>query len=198
LAEHVLESRSSRRVSRGAPSRYTGVAIALHWIVALLILGSFVVGTYMVALDLSPWKLKVYSWHKWTGVSIFLLVALRLAWRITHRPPALPEATPEWQRHAAAIAHALLYLLMVAVPISGWVMSSAGGFPVVYFGVWQLPDLVGKDKELFELMKSVHFALNKALLALVLLHVAAALKHHYVDRDDVLARMLPLLKPKGR
>jgi cytochrome b561 len=171
------------------------VAIALHWLVALLVLGSFVVGRYMIDLDLSPWKLKVYSWHKWTGVTIFLLVALRLAWRVRHRPPALPAATPQWQQHAAAIAHAGLYLLILAVPISGWVMSSAGGFPVVYFGILQLPDLVAKDKELFEFMKGVHFALNKALLALVVLHVAAAVKHHYVDRDDVLARMLPSLKP---
>ncbi len=177
--------------------RYTGVAIALHWLVALLMLGSFVVGRYMVDLDLSPWKLKVYSWHKWTGVTIFLLVALRLAWRFTHRPPALPGTTPEWQRHAAEIAHALLYILMLAVPLSGWVMSSAGGFPIVYFGVLQLPDLVAKDKELFDLMKLVHFAFNKALLALVIVHVVAALKHHYVDRDDVLARMLPNIKPRG-
>ncbi len=196
MAEHVLESRGSRGGRRVASHRYTAVAIVLHWLVALLILGSFVVGTYMVNLDLSPWKLKVYSWHKWTGVTIFLLVAMRLAWRITHQPPALPAATPEWQRHAAAIAHAMLYLLMLAVPISGWVMSSAGGFPVVYFGVLQLPDLVAKDKELFELMKSVHFALNKALLALVVLHVAAAIKHHYVDRDDVLARMTPYLRTR--
>ena len=138
----------------------------------------------------------MYSWHKWIGVTIFLLVGLRLAWRVSHRPPALPAETPEWQRHAAAIAHAMLYLLMLAVPISGWVMSSAGGFPVVYFGVFQLPDLVTKDKELFELMKSVHFGLNKALLALVVLHVGAAVKHHYVDRDDVLARMVPYLDPR--
>jgi cytochrome b561 len=103
---------------------------------------------------------------------------------------------PAWQRHAAAITHALVYLLMLAVPISGWVMSSAGGFPVVYLGVLQLPDLVTKDKELFELMKTVHFGLNKALLALVVLHVAAALKHHCLDRDDVLARMVPYLNPR--
>lgn len=193
----IAPTRPSVRDHPPSRSGYTGFAIALHWIVALLILGSFVVGTYMVDLDLSPWKLKVYSWHKWNGVTIFLMVAVRLAWRWTHQPPALPPAMPAWQRHAAAVSHALLYLLMVVVPVSGWVMSSAGGFPVVYFGVLQLPDLVAKDKELFELMKLVHFALNKTLLAVVLLHVAAALKHHYVDRDDVLARMLPPLKPRG-
>lgn len=197
MAEHVLESHRARGVRRARVRRYTGVAITLHWLTALLILGSFVVGTYMVDLDLSPWKLKVYSWHKWIGVTIFLLVALRLAWRVTHRPPVLPAAMPAWQRHAAAITHAMLYLLMLAVPISGWVMSSAGGFPVVYLGVFQLPDLVAKDKALFELMKSVHFALNKTLLALVVLHVAAAVKHHYVDRDDVLARMVPYLRPRS-
>lgn len=196
MNEHALDTRRSRGMPRTRVHRYTGVAIALHWLVALLILGSFVVGRYMVDLDLSPWKLKVYSWHKWIGVTIFLLVAVRLAWRLKHRPPAPPAATPEWQRHAAGIGHAALYVLMLAVPISGWVMSSAGGFPVVYFGVIQLPDLVTKDKELFELMKLVHFALNKALLALVIVHVAAAIKHHYVDRDDVLARMVPRLSPR--
>ena len=197
MAEHVFESRGSRSGRRARLDHYTGVAVVLHWLLALLILGSFVVGTYMVELDLSPWKLKVYSWHKWSGVTIFLLVALRLAWRVTHRPPGLPATMPEWQRHAAAISHALLYLLMFAVPVSGWLMSSAAGFPVVYFGVFQLPDLVAKNKELFELMKSVHYVLNKALLVLVLLHVVAALKHHFVDRDDVLRRMVPLLKTKG-
>ncbi len=196
MAQHLRDFRGSRRIHRARLERYTGVAVALHWLIALLILGSFVVGTYMVNLGLSPWKLKVYSWHKWTGVTIFLLVALRLAWRVTHSPPALPAAIPAWQRHAAAIAHVLLYSLMLAVPLSGWVISSAGGFPVVYFGVFQLPDLVVKDKGLFELMKLVHFGLNKALLLLVLLHVAAALKHHYVDRDAVLARMVPFLNPR--
>jgi cytochrome b561 len=196
VAQHLRDFRGSRRIHRARLERYTGVAVALHWLIALLILGSFVVGTYMVNLGLSPWKLKVYSWHKWTGVTIFLLVALRLAWRVTHSPPALPAAIPAWQRHAAAIAHVLLYSLMLAVPLSGWVISSAGGFPVVYFGVFQLPDLVVKDKGLFELMKLVHFGLNKALLLLVLLHVAAALKHHYVDRDAVLARMVPFLNPR--
>jgi cytochrome b561 len=196
VAKRFRDFRGSGRGHGARIERYTGVAVALHWLVALLILGSFVVGTYMVNLGLSPWKLKVYSWHKWTGVTIFLLVALRLAWRVTHCPPALAAAVPAWQRHAAAIAHVLLYLLMLAVPLSGWVMSSAGGFPVVYFGAFQLPDLVAKDKGLFEVMKSVHFGLNKALLLLVLLHVAAALKHHYVDRDDVLARMVPFLNPR--
>ena len=197
MAEHALESRASRSRDLGRLHRYTGVAVALHWLVALGILGSFVVGTYMVDLDLSPWKLKVYAWHKWIGVTLLLLVALRLAWRLTHDPPPLPATTPAWQQHAAASTHALLYLLMVAVPLSGWMMSSAAGFPVVYFGVLPLPDLVEKNKPLFDLMKSVHYVLNKALLALVLLHVAAALKHHYMDRDDVLARMVPLVKPRG-
>ena len=121
----------------------------------------------------------------------------RLAWRLFHSAPPLPATMRPWERHVAGIAHALLYLLMLAVPISGWIMSSAAGIPVVYFGVLQLPDLVEKNKALFELMKIVHYAFNKTLLALVLLHVAAALKHHYVDRDDVLTRMLPPLKPRG-
>lgn len=198
MANHALSpAQPTVRDRHASGGGYTRVTIAMHWVVALLIAGSFAVGTYMVDLDLSPWKLKVYAWHKWAGVTIFLLVAVRLAWRLTQRTPAPPVTMPVWQQRASAVSHGLLYLLMVVIPISGWVMSSAAGIPVVYFGVLQLPDLVAKNKELLETMKSVHYVLNYALLAIVLLHVAAALKHHYVDRDDVLARMLPPLKPRG-
>lgn len=202
MADHTAATTSPRASSApragGAPG-YTRTAIALHWLVALFILGSFVVGTYMVALDLSPWKLKVYSWHKWDGVTIFLLVVVRLVWRLFHPAPPLPATMRPWEHNVAGVAHALLYLLMLAVPISGWLMSSAAGIPVVYFGVLQLPDLVAKNKELFELLKTVHYVLNKTLLALIVLHVAAAVKHHVVDRDDVLVRMLPFLaRRKGK
>jgi len=173
------------------PSRYTHTAIALHWLLALLILTSLAVGLYMVELRLSPWKLKVYSWHKWLGVSIFLLVLLRLAWRLTHAAPPLPAGMPAWQRHAAAVSHGLLYLLMLAIPLSGWLMSSAKGFQTVYFGVLPLPDLVERSKILGDFLASTHVTLNYTLMALLLIHVAAALKHHFIDRDDVLRRMSP-------
>ena len=173
--------------------RYTFPAITLHWLMAVLLIGLFGLGLYMSDLPLSPDKLMFYSWHKWAGVSAFLLVLLRLAWRVGHPPPPLPEAMPRWQQAASHGLHQLLYLLMVAIPLTGWLMSSAKGFQTVYFGVLPLPDLLAKDKELGELLETVHWTLNYALAALVVAHVAAALKHHLRDRDDVLSRILPVV-----
>ena len=176
-----------------ATQRYTGPAIAAHWIVALLILAAWPLGVYMHELPLSPTKLKLYSYHKWIGITVLLLFVPRLLWRITHRPPAaLPM--PAWQHKIAEATHHLLYLLMVLVPLSGWLMSSAKGFQTVYFGVLPLPDLVAKNDDLGHLLKEVHEALNFGLLTLVGLHVAGALKHHLIDRDATLRRMLPFGK----
>ena len=177
-----------------ARPRYTVAAITLHWLTAVLIVASVSLGLYMVGLKLSPLKLRLYSLHKWVGVTIFILVATRLIWRATHAPPPLP-AGPRWQQVAAALNHWLLYALLVCIPLSGWLMSSAYGVPVVYFGLIQLPDLVAKHKELGDVLKQLHEALAFTMLALVALHVIAALKHHMMDRDDVLHRMLPLVKP---
>jgi cytochrome b561 len=175
--------------------RYTGTAIALHWLAAALILGNVAFGLYMVDLPLSPAKLRYYSWHKWVGVSVFLLSAARLLWRLGHRPPALPESLPAWQRQAANASHILLYVLFFAAPLSGWLFSSAAGFPTVYLGLVQLPDLVDKSRELADILQVVHRAVTWSLGALAVVHAAAAIKHHAIDRDDVLARMLPFLKP---
>jgi cytochrome b561 len=172
-------------------TRYTATAIALHWLMAVLIFGMFGVGLYMSGLPLSPTKLQIYSWHKWAGVTAFLLVFLRLAWRVTHRPPPLPAALPHWQQLAAHGGHALLYVLMVAIPLSGWLMSSAKGFQTVYFGMLPIPDLLAKDKELGDTLKEVHEALNFLMMAIVAGHVGVALKHHFIDRDDILTRMSP-------
>ena len=176
---------------------YTRTALALHWLVALVIFAALPLGLYMHELPLSPRKLQLYSYHKWLGISALLLVLIRLAWRGLHRPPAIAATTPRWQQMAAHGTHTLLYLLMLIVPFSGWLMSSALGFPVVWFGVLPLPDLVGKDKELGEALKIVHAWLNYGLLTLVALHVAAALQHHFIERDDTLQRMLPFLRPRS-
>lgn len=173
------------------PARYTDIAIALHWLIALGIAGSFSLGLYMHDLPLSPEKLRLYSWHKWVGVTLFLLVVWRLAWRLLNPPPDLPAAMPNWQRKAAQWAHYLLYFLMLAVPVSGWLMSSAKGFQTVWFGVVPLPDLVAKSKVLGEQLLLLHKGLNFFMAFVVAGHVLAALKHHYLDRDDVLMRMLP-------
>ena len=176
--------------------RYTTSAIALHWMVAALIFCAFPLGLYMSDLKLSPLKLQLVSYHKWLGVTIFLLVLVRLIWRATHTPPALPASIAAWQQRTAHALHHLLYALMLGIPVSGWLMSSAKGVPVVYLGLLKLPDLVGKNKALGNALETLHASLNYALLALVLLHIAAALKHQFVDRDDTLSRMLPFLKRK--
>ncbi|MBW7900989.1 MAG: cytochrome b [Rhodocyclaceae bacterium] len=174
--------------------RYTHTAVALHWLMAVLLVGLFAVGLYMTGLKLSPQKLQIYSWHKWAGVTLFLLALARLAWRLGHRPPAPPATMPRWQHVAAEGTHHLLYVLMLAIPLTGWLMSSAKGFQTVWFGVLPLPDLLAKDEALGELLAGAHKALNLGLAALVLGHVGAALKHHFIDRDGVLARMLPFLR----
>lgn len=172
-------------------ARYTATAMLLHWLMALLIFAAFPLGLYMVDLKLSPAKLQLISYHKWIGIVVLLLAVLRLLWRIKHRPPALPDTLLAWQQRASTAVHHALYLLLFAVPLSGWLMSSAKGFQTVLFGVLPLPDLVNKNKELGHLLGSVHESLNYLLLALVVAHIAAALKHRFVDRDTILDRMLP-------
>jgi len=169
--------------------RYTRTAVSLHWLIALLIAGGFGLGWFMTDLPLSPAKLKYYSWHKWIGVTVFLLALLRLTWRLTHRPPPLPSGMPAWQQQASEWGHRGLYLLIFILPLSGWLYSSASGYPVVYLGLVQLPDLVGRDKVLAGVLHEVHELLATGLLVLVGVHVLAAFKHHFLDRDGLLGRM---------
>jgi cytochrome b561 len=175
-------------------AQYTGTAKVLHWLMALLIIGLFALGQYMSDLSMSPRKLQLYSWHKWVGVTVFFLLLVRVGWRITHRPPALPEQMSKLQRIASNVGHAALYLLMLAIPISGWLMSSAKGYQTVWFGVLPIPDLLGKDKQLGDALAELHGALNGLLMFIVAIHVLAALKHHFIDRDNILRRMLPFSK----
>jgi cytochrome b561 len=172
--------------------RYTRTAQALHWIMAALLVGLVSLGLYMQELPLSPLKLQLYSYHKWAGVTAFLLVLVRLAWRATHRPPPLPPGTSAAVRVAAGAGHGLLYALMLAIPLSGWLMSSAKGFQTVWFGVLPIPDLIGKDAGLGETLRAVHEYLNLTLIVVALGHVAAALQHHFIDKNGLLDRMWPV------
>jgi cytochrome b561 len=175
-------------------TRYGPVAVTFHWVVALLILANLLLGLYAVGLPLSPQKLRYFSFHKWIGVTVFMLAAVRLLWRLRHPAPALPEAMPRWERRAAHATHALLYFLFFAAPLTGWLFSSASGFQTVYLGLVPIPDLLSKDKALAEALKLAHKSINYTMAAVIVLHVAAALKHHFIDRDDVLRRMLPRFK----
>jgi cytochrome b561 len=180
----------------GQTASYGRTAVALHWVMALLIVSAFLVGVTMVDLPLSPQKAKVFSYHKWIGMTVLGLVLVRMVWRATHAAPAeLPM--PEWQRQAARATHVLLYVLMLGLPLVGWLYTSAAGFPVVYLKLVQLPDLVSKDKELAAVLKDVHKLLAWGLAAAVAVHVAAALKHHFINRDATLKRMFAWRRPQA-
>ena len=183
---------------RNTPTTYGASARFAHWGTLLLLIGSFGLGWYMTDLALSPQKLKLYSYHKWIGVTVFLLVMLRLGWRLVSPPPPLPAHMPAWERRAAMFSHVLLYALLFAVPLSGWLMSSAKGFQTVYLGMLPIPDLLAKSSDLGKALENVHEILTRLLLAVAGLHAAAALKHHWIDRDDVLARMTPGVRPLMR
>ena len=176
-------------------TNYTTTAKSLHWLMAALIFGLLALGFYMSDLPLSPEKLQYYSWHKWAGVTVFLLVWLRLFWRATHRPPAFAASLSAAQQALAHVGHLALYLLMIVIPLSGWLMSSAKGVQTVWFGVLPLPDLLVRDKALGAQLAELHSALNIGLLLLIVGHVAAALFHHLVHKDDTLRRMLPTRTP---
>ena len=175
------------------PPAYTWTAVGLHWAIALLILAAFPLGLYMHGLSLSPNKLRLINYHKWIGITVLLLGVVRVAWRLIYRPPDLPATMTEWERSVAVATHLLFYALIVAVPLSGWLMSSATGFQTVWFGIIPLPDLVGRDKEFGRFLLELHSNLDYLLLGLVVVHVAAALKHQFFAQDDILTKMIPFM-----
>ncbi|MEO5661428.1 MAG: cytochrome b [Polaromonas sp.] len=174
-------------------ARYSDAAIAFHWLLALMIIGSFSFGVYMSDLPFSPSRIKQFNWHKWAGITILALSALRLLWRLTHRPPPL-DLVKTWQTLAADATHWLMYGLFFAIPLAGWAYSSAAGFPVVYFGVLSLPDWVDKNADLADQLKLLHKILAFSLAAVVALHVAAAAKHQWFDKDRLMDRMNPFVR----
>jgi len=180
------------------PDRYTLTAIGLHWLIALLIFIGFSIGWVMTDIPgLTPTKLRYYAWHKWIGITIFLLVCLRVGWRLTHRPPPLPPMT-RWQRRTANATHATLYGLMIVIPLAGYLYSYAAGVPVVYFGLVELPPLIPPNPAHKDIFKYTHIGLNFTMAALVIGHIAAALGHQFVLRDGLLWRMLPFANKEPR
>ena len=168
---------------------YTPVAKLLHWVTAVLVFGLLGLGLWMTGLPLSRLKLEVYAWHKWIGLTVLVLAGLRLAWRRHAPPPALPDAVTPWERRLAPIGHWALLALVLALPVSGWLMSSAGGVAVVWFGALPMPDLVPRDQHLFAALRTTHHFLAFTLIALIAVHVAAVLRHDVLRRDGILRRM---------
>lgn len=178
-------------------AQYGSVAKLFHWLIFLLIAMMLTVGFIMTDIPNGPDKLWVYGIHKSIGISVLLLVALRLAWKSINIQPPLPDTMKPIEKLAARAGHLGLYLLVIAMPLSGWMMSSSAGFPVSVFGWFTLPDLVAPDRERLKDLQEVHEFLAYCLILLVSLHVLAALLHHFYHRDNVLRRMLPFVKVKN-
>ena len=176
---------------RNDEGRYGAVAQGFHWLIAVLIIATIVIALYMTGLPLSPEKIKTYNLHKSIGVTILALALLRLVWRFVSPPPPLPATMADWERAAATASHLTLYALLFAQPIIGIFHSSAANFPVVVWGAVTLPSVTAPDEELKKTLEALHSWLGWAFIALICLHVAAALRHHFIVKDDILRRMIP-------
>jgi cytochrome b561 len=179
-----------------ASSRYDRVAIALHWLIALGVLAQIALGWWMIEIPKHPVGVRAYwfNLHKSIGLTLAALILLRVAWRITHRPPPLPASVPRWQVSAARFSHSLLYVCMVAMPVAGYLGSTFSGYPIRYFGL-TVPGWGWKDDALKEFFSVLHYSTAWCFMVLIGLHVAAAMKHWLIDRDRVFARMLPGPRP---
>lgn len=180
-------------ILRNTARRWGPVSQLLHWLVVALILTTGVLGLVMGDMRNSPTKIEIYALHKSLGLTILALAILRLAWRWYAGAPLPPSASPRWQHRFAAFTHWLLYGLLFAMPLSGWTFNSAAGYPLQWFKLFNLPALVARDVELRQIARDVHEWLFLLLLAVAVLHAAAAWYHHRVLRDDTLRRMLPRL-----
>ena len=178
---------------KNTESQYGSVTKSLHWITALLVLVLLAVGLYMSDLPNSPDKLRIYGLHKSFGITVLTLTFCRILWHVISKKPGPVETLKSWEKHLSQALHVFLYLLLVAMPLTGWLMSSAGNFPVRPFGIFTLPNLVAPDKELMKFFKELHETIGTVIMVTVGLHIAGALKHYFLDKDIVLKRMLPAL-----
>ncbi len=173
---------------KNSENHYGIIAISLHWLMAILLIGMLSLGLYMTGLPISLEKLKLYGWHKEYGILALLLLIIRLVWRFTNITPRL--SLPLLEKFAARAVHWAFYGFMIAMPLTGWLISSAAGLPVSFFGLFVLPNLVEPNDHLMKLCGEIHEYLGYGLIATIILHVAAALKHHFINKDDILRRML--------
>jgi cytochrome b561 len=169
---------------------YRPFAKLLHWLTALAVFGLLGVGLWMVGLPFGLLKLQAYAWHKWIGLTVLTLTLLRLGWRRYAPPPRLPDTVTSWERRIAPFGHGALLVLLLALPISGWLMSSAGGVAVYWFGILHMPDLVPRDPALFDTLRTAHHWLAWLLMAVLALHVAAVVRHDVLRRDGIFRRMV--------
>jgi cytochrome b561 len=183
---------------QASPHRYTAFAQTLHWIIAALIATQFVLAWMQEDLPLGMHKLVLLARHKSFGMTVLLLAVFRLAWRLFNPPPPLPDAMSGIERFLARSTHIAFYVLLFAMPLTGWLMSSAKNYSVSWFGLFTWPNLIAPSDGSFNVLKETHYVLSNVLFVIVILHVLAALKHHFWDKDDVLKRMLPFTKTENR
>ncbi|HWA14074.1 MAG TPA: cytochrome b [Burkholderiales bacterium] len=172
--------------------KYTRSAMALHWLIGVLVLGMLCLGLWMEDIPKgTPDRTFYFNLHKSIGVTIALLVLLRLWWRFRNPPPPLPSSLPAWQVQASRVSHALLYLCLVVMPLSGFAASQFTKYGVTYFGMFKIPPMGWENREIYDLLQGIHGVTATLLIALVVVHILAALKHLVIDRDGVFQRMLP-------
>ena len=182
---------------RNSWQTWGSLSIGLHWLTLIFILSLAIVGLFMTELANGPLKIQVYALHKSFGLTVLGLTIIRLVWRLFSITPKITANMPTWQNLIAKLTHGLLYLLLFAMPISGWLYNSAAGFPLKYFGLFKLPKLSDYNPELKQLAGDAHETFFYILAMLMLIHAGAALKHHYLDKDNTLTRMLPWLAKKS-
>jgi cytochrome b561 len=175
---------------KNTQNSYGAVAKSLHWLMAVMIVGMLVVGLIMTGMENTPDKFKLYGLHKATGIVVLILALIRLSWKFANVSPLLPANLHRAEKNMAKLGHAGLYLLMIATPMTGWLMSSAAGYPVSVFGLFVMPDLIAPDKAMLEMFKERHELLAFGIIGLVGLHVCAALMHHFYYKNNVLKRMI--------
>jgi cytochrome b561 len=180
-----------------AASRYSAVAQTFHWVIAALVIVQFFLANQYHNAPLAK-KIAPIATHKSVGMTILMLAIMRLVWRLFNPPPGLPQGMSRLEQIGAKFTHFAFYFLLFAMPLSGWLMSSAKNYSVSYFGLFTWPDLVKPNEQAFDLLKETHETLSTVLLVLAILHVLAALKHHFWNKDDVLKRMLPFTKSEKR
>lgn len=183
-------------IAANSSRSYGSIAKTFHWLIAFLIVGQFVLANIAEGLPLGMEKIGVLARHKSDGILILMLAVLRIAWRLGNTPPPPEASLTRWQTIASRGAHQLLYVLLFALPLSGWLMSSAKNYPVSFFGLVQLPNLVAPSESAFQTLLAVHETLATAMLVIAGVHISAALWHHFFKRDNVLRRMLPFAKPR--
>ncbi|MDP9083314.1 MAG: cytochrome b [Pseudomonadota bacterium] len=177
--------------NHSSPSRYSAVAQALHWVIAALIVTQYVLASLANELPIGLHKLALLARHKSVGMTILMLAVLRVLWRLKNPPPALPAGMSPLERLLARATHFAFYFLLFTMPLTGWLMSSAKNYSVSWFGLFTWPNLIAKNEPAFDVLRGTHEILSGALFVIAVLHILAALKHHFWNKDDVLLRMLP-------